>query len=205
VSVNGRVAALRSQLAQSTYEFTAGDLVRYYPLATDDALAGIVRSVVAEGDGGGEVFRHDLGDEEIDTIRLFAMRRTLLGRRLSSLGPLYEAMDAFALLPRESDVPWDSWVKGALFVARSIGGDLESMTRRFCDLSPDQAGRCDVAVEAMSRVSELSQCHLIEVTTNHGVGFLETLVFRGTPTFGLWGLRTHHQPDPTLRQSGGRP
>lgn len=187
MSVNERVSALRSQLAENVYELRAGDFIRFQPLANDDAVAGVVRSVVAEGDVGCDVFRHGLAEDEVDTLRLFAMRRTLLGRRLSSLGPLYEAIDALALLPRESDVPWDSWVKGTLFVARSIGGDLESMARRFADLSPVNAGRCDVAVEAMSRVNELRQCHLIEVTTNHGVGFLETLVFRGTPTFGLWG------------------
>jgi hypothetical protein len=61
------------------------------------------------------------------------------------------------------------------------------MERRFIDLHPDAASRCHVAVEAMDRVSELSQCHLVEVATNYGIGFVETLVFQGKPTFGLWG------------------
>jgi hypothetical protein len=187
VSVSDRVMALRNQLAENGYELNAGEFIRFRPEANDDAVAGVVRSVVAEGEEGCDVFRHGLDIDEIDTLRLFGMRRTLLGRRSSSLGPIYEAMGAFALLPGENDVPWDTWVKGAFFVSRGMGGDLDSMERRFTDLHPDSAHRCHVSVEAMDRVSELSQCHLVEVTTNYGTGFVETLVFQGKPTFGLWG------------------
>lgn len=187
MSASQRVTALRDQLAEDVYELNAGEFIRFRPETNDDAVAGVVRSVVAEGEEGCDVFRHGLSTDEIDTLRLFAMRRTLLGRRSSSLGPIYEAMDAFALLPTINDVPWDSWVKGAFFVSRGVGGDLDSMDRRFADLNPDAAERCHVAVEAMARVNELAQCHLVEVTTDHGAGFVETLVFRGTPTFGVWG------------------
>jgi hypothetical protein len=187
MSAIDRLTALRDQLTGSVYEVNAGEFIRYRPEANDDAVGGIVRSVVAEGEDGCEAFRHGLDIDDVDTLRLFAMRRTLLGRRLSSLGPIYEALDAFALLPGENEVPWDSWVKGAFFVSRTIGGDLASMERRFVDLHPEGAPRCHVAVDAMDRVNELSQCHLVEVTTNYGIGFVETLVFQGKPTFGLWG------------------
>ena len=187
MSAIDRVSALRDQLAGLQYELTAGEFIRYRPVATDDAVAGVVRSVVAEGEEGCDAFRRGLGTDEVDTLRLFGMRRTLLARRLASLSPLYEALDAFALLPRVTEVPWDSWVKGALFVSRSIGGDLDSMERRFVDLHPDARHRCHVAVEAMDRISELSQCHLVEVGTTYGIGFVETLVFEGKPTLGLWG------------------
>jgi hypothetical protein len=187
MSATDRVSALRDQLAENVYELNAGEFIRFRPEANDDVVSGVVRSVVAEGEEGCDAFRHGLDTDEVDTLRLFAMRRTLLARRLSSLGPIYEAMDAFALLPTANDVPWDSWVKGALFVSRGIGGDLNSMERRFTDLHPESAQRCHVAVEAMSRVNDLAQCHLVEVTTNYGAGFVETLVFQGKPTFGLWG------------------
>jgi hypothetical protein len=187
MSVSDRVTALRNQLAENVYDSNAGEFIRFRPEANDDAVAGVVRSVVAEGEEGCDVFRHGLDVDEVDTLRLFGMRRTLLGRRSSALGPIYEALDAFAVLPGESDVPWDTWVKGAFFVSRGMGGDLDSMERRFADLHPDCAHRCHVAVEAMDRVSELSQCHLVEVATNYGTGFVETLVFQGKPTFGLWG------------------
>ena len=96
-----RVTALRNQLAECVYELNAGEFIRFRPEANDDAVAGVVRSVVAEGEEGCDEFRHGLGTDEVDTLRLFAMRRTLLGRRSSSVGPIYEAMDAFALLPGE--------------------------------------------------------------------------------------------------------
>jgi hypothetical protein len=187
MSAFDRLTGLREQLAEDIYDLRAGEFIRYRSEANDDAVAGIVRSVVAEGEEGCDAFRHGLDTDGVDTLRLFAMRRTLLARRLSSLGPLYEALDAFALLPGINDVPWDSWVKGAFFVSRSIGGDLASMERRFVDLHPDAAPRCHVAVDAMDRIYELSQCHLVEVTTTYGIGFVETLVFQGKPTFGLWG------------------
>jgi hypothetical protein len=187
MSATDRVSALRDQLAGNTYDLNAGEFIRYRPEANDDAVAGVVRSVVAEGEEGCEAFRRGLGADEVDTLRLFAMRRTLLGRRLSSLSPIYDALDAFSLLSSINDVPWDSWVKGAFYVSREFGGDLDSMERRFVDLHPDAAHRCHVAVEAMDRVSDLSQCHLVEVTTNYGIGFVETLVFQGKPTLGLWG------------------
>jgi hypothetical protein len=187
MSATDRVTALRDQLAGNVYELNAGEFIRYRLEGNDDAVAGVVRSVVAEGEEGCDAFRHGLDTDEVDTLRLFAMRRTLLARRLSSLGPIYEALDAFALLPSINDVPWDSWVKGGFYISRGIGGDLDAMERRFVDLHPDAGHRCHVAVEAMDRVSELSQCHLVEVTTNYGIGFVETLVFQGKPTLGLWG------------------
>ncbi|HEY5121755.1 MAG TPA: hypothetical protein VII84_09300, partial [Acidimicrobiales bacterium] len=61
------------------------------------------------------------------------------------------------------------------------------VAKRFADLaSADAAARCDVALEAMSRVNDLSQCRIVEVATTHGVGFVETLVFRDTVR-GLYG------------------
>jgi hypothetical protein len=187
VSAVDRVGGLRDQLAAHPYDMLAGEFIRFRADANDDVVAGVVRSVVAEGARGCDVFRRGLGDEEANTLSLFAMRRTLLGRRQSSLGPLYEALDAFALLPTPEDVPWDSWVKGALYVARSMGADIELAEHRFEDLAEPFVERSHVAFEAMNRVESLDQCHLIEVTTDHGVGLVETMVFRGKPTPSFWG------------------
>lgn len=187
MSASDRLATLREQLAAHPYDLLAGEFIRFRTDKNDDVVAGIVRSVVAEGTQGCDVFRRGLVEDEADTLRLFGMRRTLLGRRQSSLGSLYEALDGFALLPTPEDVPWDSWVKGALFVARSMGGDLELVERRFYDLAGPLVDRAQVAFEAMSRVETLAQCHLVEVTTDHGVGVIETLVFRGKPTISFLG------------------
>ncbi|HTT59243.1 MAG TPA: hypothetical protein VMF33_04280 [Acidimicrobiales bacterium] len=186
MSVSDRMTALVGQLEQNPYQAIAGELIRFRAEANDEVVAGVVRSVVADGEVGGDLFRHALDDDTLDTLRLFAMRRVLLARRQSSLGPIYEALDACALLPGERDVPWETWFKAALFVARGIGGDLDSMARRFADLHPDQTERCLVALESMDRVYELGQCRIAEVSTTYGVGFLETLAFLGRPTRG-WG------------------
>ena len=187
MSAVDRVGGLRDQLAAHPYDLLAGEFIRFRPDTNDDVVAGVVRSVVAEGALGCEAFRRGLVDDDTETLRLFAMRRTLLGRRQSSLGPIYEALDAFALLPTPDDVPWDSWVKAALFVARSIGGDLELVERRFEDLAERLVERGHVAFEAMNRVESLDQCHLIEVTTDHGVGVVETMVFRSKSTIAFLG------------------
>jgi hypothetical protein len=187
VSASDRLTTLREQLAAHSYDLLAGEFIRFRTDKNDDAVAGIVRSVVAEGSHGCDVFRRGLDEETASTLRLLGMRRTLLGRRQASLGPLYEALDAFALLPTPDDVPWDSWVKGALFVVRSMGGDLDLIERRFNDLAGPLIDRAQVAFEAMNRVESLAQCHLVEVTTNQGVGLVETLVFRGKPTISFLG------------------
>ena len=77
--------------------------------------------------------------------------------------------------------------EGRALVARSMGGDLELIERRFNDLAGPLVDRGQVAFEAMNRVETLAQCHLVEVTTDHGVGVVETLVFRGKPTISFLG------------------
>jgi hypothetical protein len=188
VSAIERVHATRNQLAARPYEISAGEFVRFSVDTNDDVVAGVVRAVIAEGSNGCDIFRHGLGEEETATLCLFAMRRTLHGRRQSSLGLIYEAIDGFALLPGVNDVPWDSWLKAALFVARSLGADFDTIARRFADTASAAAvNRLGVAAEAMNRVDDLSQCHIVEVSTSHGVGFVETLIFRDTATRGLLG------------------
>jgi hypothetical protein len=179
------VGAIRDQLSAHPYEVDAGDFVRFRSDANDDVIAGIVRSVTIEGEAGCGEFRRDLDVPEIDTLRLFGLRRTLLGHRQLSPSALYEAMDCFALLPLVDDVPWESWLKAALFVNRSLGGDLEMIGRRFREVADEIVSeRFDVALQAMDRVRNLSQCHIAEVTTNYGAGFVEILVFRGPANGG---------------------
>jgi hypothetical protein len=98
-----------------------------------------------------------------------------------------DAVDAFAVIPEVADVPWDTWVKAALFVARALGRDLEALAERFGTLSTVRsAQRFDVAYEAMSRVESLQQCFIEEVTTTYGTGFVETIVHRDTKSTGTF-------------------
>jgi hypothetical protein len=179
VSVAERIGATRSQLAAHPYELGASEFVRVRTDVNDNVIAGVVRAVTSEGEAGCDEFRRGLEIEETDTLRLFALRRTLQARRQSSSSAMYEAMDGFALLPHNDDVPWESWLKAALFVARSLGGDLDVVGRRFREVADEIVNeRCEITLRAMDRVQELSQCRIAEVTTSYGVGFVETLAFQ---------------------------
>ena len=191
MTTDTRVQEWRRQLVAHPYELTAADLVRFRDDVNDDLVAGVLRAVTAAGSELCAELRHGLLASEADTLRLFAMRRTLQGRRRGSVGLLSEAMDGFALLPGLNDVPWESWFKAALFITRYLGGDLDAVGRRFADVADQSAARRgNVAVESMDRIEELSQCHLVEVMTNYGTGLVEILVFRNTPTIGLFGAPT---------------
>jgi hypothetical protein len=188
MSVDSRARALVEQLSSHPYDASAGELVRFRADVNDDAVGAVVRTASTLDPGERSEFRRSLSDETNDTLSLFAMRRILQARRSASLSLIIEALTAFALLARAKDVPWESWLKAALFVDRSLGGDLDLLRRTFDDVAGDRAiARFDVADESMSRVDDLSQCHIVEVTTTYGTGFLETLVFQNAATFGVWG------------------
>jgi hypothetical protein len=188
MNVDARVGQWRDQLTTHPYALSAVDTVRFRTDPNDDVVAAVVRAVTS---GGGELcaeFRSGLGSSEAETLRLFATRRTLQGRRQASLGVLSEAIDGFALLPALHEVPWESWFKATLFLTRYLGGDLRMTSERFSDVAdPAAARRGEVAVESMDRVDTLSQCQLVEVATNYGTGLVEILIFRNTPTVGLFG------------------
>jgi len=190
MSTSSRASEFRDQLSAHEYAMNAGEFIRFRADPNDDAIAGIVRSMSSDGAELAEEFRRSLSEEETATLRLFAMRRTLQGRRNASLSLLSDAMDGYALLPTPANVPWDSWFKGTLFVARSLGLNIETLGERFAEVaSPSAIERSDVAVEAMSRVDALAQCQLIEVTTTYGTGFIELLVFSLTAKSGWMGTR----------------
>lgn len=178
---------LMEELSAHPYDVSAGELVRFRVDANDDSVGALVRSASILNPKERLEFRRSLSEEETDTLRLFAMRRTLQARRSASLGLVVEATSALALLPQK-DVPWETWLKATLFVARSLGENLDLLRTNFLDVASERSSeRFDIAQESMQRVDDLSQCHIVEVTTTYGTGFLETLVFRNSPTFGVFG------------------
>jgi hypothetical protein len=205
-STSGRSLAL--QLSEHPYDIGAEELIRFRVEANDDTIGTIVRSAANLVPQERSEFRRALSNEKSDTLRLFGMRRTLQARRSASLGLTVEALNAFALLPKLEDVPWETWLKAALYVARSLGGDLDAIGSGFADVASERfTARFDVAQESMPRLEDLGQCHLVEVTTTYGTGFLETLVFRNAPTFGVFGAPTRlgdnevpYQPSTNLAQ-----
>jgi hypothetical protein len=198
---------LVEELSAHPYDVSAGELVRFRVDTNDDSVGALVRSASILDPRERVEFRRSLSEEESETLRLFAMRRTLQARRGASLGLIVEAVSAFALLPQK-EVPWESWLKASLFVARSLGENLDLLRTNFLDVASERSSdRFDIAQESMQRVDELSQCHVVEVTTTYGTGFLETLVFRSSPTFGVFGAPSRlgdnevpYQPTTNLAQ-----
>jgi hypothetical protein len=185
VSSNPNENAAVERLAGISYPDVDEDFVRFRDDPLDDAVKSVVASVVAAEESERDRFRTALSSEGIETLRLYAQRRTIQARRRSSMNLVDDAMDAFALIPSSTDVPWDTWLKAGLFVARSLGRDIESIAQHFGELSTmDSAQRFDVAFEAMSRVESLGQCFIAEVMTNYGTGFIETIVHRDTQATG---------------------
>jgi hypothetical protein len=173
-----------TRLAAIEYRDVDEDLVRFHDDPLDESVKSIVASVVTADDSERDSFRGALGPDTIETLRLYARRRIVQSRRRSSMNLIEEATDAFALVPG-ADVPWDTWLKAGLFIARSLGRDIGSIGERFGEISTIQnAERFDVAFEAMSRVESLAQCFMVEVTTNYGTGFIETIVHRDTQSTG---------------------
>jgi hypothetical protein len=176
-----------ARLAALQYRDVDEDFVRFRDDPMDDAVKSVVTSIVATEEAERDRFRAALDDDAVGTLLLYAKRRTLQARRRSSMNLVDEAIDALAFVPTIADVPWDTWLKAALFVARSLGRDIESIAERFGTLSTvESAQRFDVAFEAMTRVESLQQCFIAEVTTNYGSGFVETIVHRDTKSTGAF-------------------
>jgi hypothetical protein len=179
--------AFVQRLAVARYVDTDEDFVRFHDVPLDDTVKSIVTLMVTADDSERRAIRSALDVDTIDTLRIYAKRRTMQSRRRSSMNLVDDAMDAFALIPLVGDVPWDTWLKAALFVARSLGRDITTIAERFGELSTIEAAkRFDVTFEALSRVESVAQCFLAEVTTNYGTGFIEVLVHRDTQGKGAF-------------------
>jgi hypothetical protein len=188
VSTDPRTDAWRDRLARSEYPLLAGEFIRYRDDPTDDVIGAVVREVTSQGPQVAAELRQALDRPSVETLQLFSMRRALQGQRRASLGALTESMASFALLPALTDVPWESWLKAVLLIGRTLGVDVETVAAPFRDVAlADAVARLDVATESMSRIEDLTQCHIAQVSTNYGTGFVETLVFRGVATMGLFG------------------
>ncbi len=185
VTNDPRIASLRDRLIAASYAPRGYELIRFRDDDNDDVVGALVREAAALGSSDREALRVVVDSDGVDTLRLFSIRRTVQARRRASANLVDEALDGFALVPALDDVPWESWLKGTLFVARSLGRDLDSIGRRFADVASPRAGaRFRVALGSMGRVSTLSQCHVEEVTTSYGTGFVETMVVRDRTVLG---------------------
>lgn len=177
MSAEDLVSARSAPFADLHFSLAAIDYVRFRPDPVDDAVARSVASVTAQGPNACQDFRDALDEDATVTLRTFVSRRVLHAYRTSSVAAIYESLDACALVAQESDVPWDTWVRAGLLLARSVGGDPGSIQNRFWDIASDDAAkRFDVVLDSMDRTEDLSDCRLAEVHTTYGTGLLETLL-----------------------------
>jgi hypothetical protein len=170
------------------YEGRDEDLVRFRENPIDDTLSTTVRSIFDSLDEHRDDVRQGLGEDDCDLLILFARRRTVGALRENSLRAVQDALDAYALLPTDRDVPWESWFKATLVIGRHLGLVLDDAHQRFSSGATEVvAERADVAFDGVERITDLAQCHVIEVTTSYGVGLLETTVVREQASKSSWG------------------
>jgi len=168
-----------SPFADVRYELRDDDLVRFRASDLDDRLSLTVRSLADGLDQRRDDVRVYWDEETHDTLSLFARRRLLTALRDQSSRAIEDAFDAYALMPRENDVPWESWFKATAFVARQLGVDVAQAQDRFREVATVAcANRADVAFDALARIDYLGQCHVFEVSTTYGPGLVETTVVR---------------------------
>jgi hypothetical protein len=189
-------SSLSMRLANLSYEDSAHEFVRFHDDPNDELVASVVRAVTLESEVERENFRTDLDESATDTLRLYAQRRTLQARRRASINLVDEAIEGFALLLKLNDVPWDSWLKATLFVADSLGREVNELAQKFSELAlPASTSRFTIAFESMNRVTSLADCRIAEVTTTYGTGFVETLVFQDSSSSGFVTGFTPRRPD----------
>ena len=185
---------LGEQLGALAYEGPSLDFVRFRDVALDDDVRALVLAARALDEGEVDAFRRHLDDDANDTLWTFATRRTLQARRRSSPNMLDEAFNAFALQTSLDHAPWETWLKAALFIARSLGRDLAAIEQDFGHrASPRALELFRIARSTLVRIDTIEQCRLAEVVTSYGVGFIETMVLRDKATIGALG--TPGRPD----------
>ena len=187
---------LSARLAALSYDDGADEFVRFVDNPNDELVASVVRAVALGNDNDRESFCAVLDDAMVNTLLLYAQRRTLQAKRRASINLVDEAIAGFALQPNANDVPWDSWLKAALFIGKSLGRDSSALNNQFSELArASVTSRFAIAFESMNRVSSLGDCRITEVSTTYGSGFVETLVFRDSSSPGFATGFTPRRPD----------
>ena len=168
------------------YQTGDDDLVRFVESPLDKTLSNMVRSIADSTTEHRQGLREDFTDIDNDLLLLFAQRRLVTSLRSRMPRGANDALDAFSLL-EQNVVPWETWMKASLWIARDLGGDLDSLQQRFHDTAEEGTWkRGDIAFDALTRIERLSACHLIEVHTSYGRGLVQKTVVRDAADH-TWG------------------
>jgi len=194
--------AMSSPLAELNYDGPSRDLVRFRDDDLDDAIAAIVSDALRQGDLA--TFRRSLDEGDSDLLTTFAHRRIVTALRTSSHDALTQAYDAYALMPVINEAEFSAWFKGGLMVAATCAMDIAILHQRFLDIAPpSSADIADVLFRSTDRLESFAQCFLVETSTPHGKGLLNTVVNRDETGWGNeFGSLTGIAPDLAPFRSG---
>lgn len=180
VPTDPRLALLAESLTGPT--LASDDLVRFRPDRRDERVADLVDAAQLYDAGARARLRTLLSRDAHDTLRRFAQRRVLSGRRTANQKHFRQALSAWSLLPTVGDVPWTTW-----FLAALLLGDFaldSTLVTLFEGSSTPGGTRCQTLQRSLMKGGSLSQCHLVEVTTSYGVGMIELPLPRDVPATG---------------------
>lgn len=178
---------MTTSFADLAYESPAYDLVRFRPDALDDSIVALLATAIADDEL--DDLRRTLSADDRFTLTLFARRRIVAARRASDPTALGQAFDGYALAGLDEN-ELNCWFKGALYFGRAMDVDLDEVLARFEALADGPSAQlATVAGQALDRIEHLAQCYLVETTTSHGTGLLNTVVVRDAlPQSGLWSV-----------------
>ena len=168
------------------YKTGDDDLARFVESPLDERMSNIVRSIADSTTEHRQGLREELTEIDNDLLLLFAQRRLVTSLRSRMPRGASDALDAYSLLG-QNVVPWETWMKASLWIARDLGGDLDSLQQRFHDTAEENTWkRGEIAFDALTRIEDLSDCHLIEVNTSYGRGLVQKTVVRDAADH-TWG------------------
>ena len=119
-------------------------------------------------------WRENLDDDGVALVDIAARRCVVRYVRENEPDLAHRAVALFALYPRATTVPWETWVKGLLVVARDAGLDATSLLETAREWGDSAfAERFEIARDALERINGLADVHLAFTSSEYGPGLLE--------------------------------
>lgn len=156
----------RPTLIGARYSRRAEDLARIQDEPADTTVAAFVR----DADG---LLISRLTEDDFYTLLLYARREAARALREGHLGRARTAISALTLVDRDRIDPRDLQVGFPLYAVRELGGDVQAeIDAAVARSTPGTAEAFAAARKRADRIT-LTNCLLAQITTHHGVGFME--------------------------------